>query len=282
MQKFLLFIVVTLSSGLLYAQSDRVFSLEDEAIFEKYAQHIQPYREQPIETVLEKTAEFFLGSPYVGHTLEVTENEQLIVNLREFDCVTYIENVIALSLTAKSSDLSFENFTDKLRDIRYRNGEIGDYSTRVHYTSDWVFNNEEMGFLRNVSNKLNGVKETKRINFMSSHRSSYKQLKSDDSMLKSIELMENNINSRDGFYYVPKSEIENLASEIPHMAMIGFTTAIDGLDTTHTGFTYKKDGKLTFIHASSVEEKIVIDKKTLSDYCNSQKNCTGVIIAVIM
>ena len=65
------------------------------------------------------------------------------------------------------------------------------------------------------------------------------------------------------------------------MAMIAFTTSIKGLDTTHTGFAYKKDGKLTFIHASSAKNNVVIDEKTLSDYCKKQKSCTGITVMLV-
>lgn len=266
---------------LLIAQDKVVYTQDDKDVFDKYANYIQKYRTKSTEKVLEKTAEFFLNTPYVASTLEVTDEEQLIVNLRELDCVTFIETVIALSQTAKSKELSFDNYINELRKIRYRDDEVGDYSTRLHYTSDWVYDNEKDGLLKNISSELNGVKESKKINFMSSHRKSYKHLETDDSMLEKIIQLENDINNRGGFFYVPKSKINSVASRVPHMAMIGFTTSIDGLDTTHTGFAYKKNGKLTFIHASSVQKKVVIDKKTLSDYCASQKNCTGVIFAKV-
>jgi len=50
-----------------------------------------------------------------------------------------VENVIALSLAARGDELSFDAFVDELRKIRYRNGIIDDYSSRLHYTCDWVF-----------------------------------------------------------------------------------------------------------------------------------------------
>ncbi len=40
---------------------------------------------------------FFLGTPYVVGTLETKRGEHLVVNLREFDCVTFVENVVALA-----------------------------------------------------------------------------------------------------------------------------------------------------------------------------------------
>lgn len=40
----------------------------NEAIFNRYVEYITPYRDQPLETVLEHTAHFFIDVPYVAGT----------------------------------------------------------------------------------------------------------------------------------------------------------------------------------------------------------------------
>lgn len=269
-------------SGSLFSQEVSVAD-KNEALFSRYVQHIAPYSNASLEIVLEQSARFFMGTPYVAHTLDQSDEEHLVVNLFELDCVTFVENVLALSLTARSNELSFENFKKNLQSIRFRNGELSDYSSRLHYTSDWIYDNENCGLLENISQQLSGVKETKQINFMSSHRSAYKQLANDDAMWSKIVALENSINNRGGFYYLPKGLIAEKAADIPQMAVIGFATSIDGLDTTHLGFAFhNKDGKLTFIHASSAKMEVVIDTQTLSNYCLSQKNCEGIIVGRVV
>ena len=272
--------------SLLFIFPESAFSQEidctpqERLIFEEYVSYITPYKSDSKEFVLQKTAEFFLGNPYVAGTLDKSTKEKLVVNLREFDCVTYIETVIALADVAKTNELTFDDFSERLLKIRYRNAELNGYDSRLHYTSDWVRNNVENGILKPVILD-NLVLETKPIDFMSTHRQAYAALKTDDEMLRKIQSVEDNINSRGGFYYLPKERIESDKDSIPHMAMIAFTTSIKGLDTTHTGFSYKKDGKLTFIHASSAKNNVVIDEKTLSDYCKKQKSCTGITVMLV-
>lgn len=259
------------------------FQPKDTVIFEKYATYIQPFQSQPKELVLQKTAAFFLETPYVGGTLDKNDTEKLVVNLRELDCVTFVETVMALSNSVVSGNLSFDNFVEQLQKIRYRDGILNGYDSRLHYTSDWVYNNQEKNILLNISKDLCGVLETKTIDFMSSHQSAYNALKENDNMLQKIREMEKSVNTRGGFYYLPKEKISSKATEIPHMAMIAFTTSIKGLDTTHTGFAYKKkNGTLTFIHASSAKKKVVVDEKSLSDYCKAQKSCTGIMIMKVL
>ena len=282
------FILHTILLALLFMFPEDLVSQEafiadkDEALFNAYVEQIAPFKEAPLETILEKTAQFFLGTPYVAHTLDGSCNEALVVNLRELDCYTYVENVLALSIGARSNNLTMDYFKEKLTEIRYRNNQITDYASRIHYTSDWLYENQNNKLLENISEQLSGVKETKRIDFMSTHQSAYKQLANDDAMLRKIVQMENNLNSQGGFYYLPKALIADKAKDIPHMAVIGFVTSIDGLDTTHVGFAYWNNGKLTFIHASSAKMEVVIDTMSLSDYCLSQKNCKGVIVARVL
>ena len=267
-----------LCAGLLLAAQQPNYSSADKTIFDKYISYITPYKTNPTNEILEKTATFFLDTPYVAHTLDVNSNEELTVNLRELDCFTYIENVIALTQTVLSEKSDFEEFCNNLQRIRYRNGIITDYSSRLHYTLDWAFENEKRGLLLNSSEKLGGKRETKPIDFMSTHRSAYAQLKTDDAMLQKIVEVENRINQRGGFYYLPKSEIAKKADEIPHLSVIAFTTSIRGLDVTHVGFVWKEAGRTSFIHASSREKKVIVDSESLSEYCLSQKSCTGIMV----
>ena len=267
--------LATFSQSINYDQQDKV-------IFEEYAKALKPFQSKSKELILQKTAEFFLEKPYVAGTLDKNDIEKLVINLREFDCVTFVETVMALANTTASNDLTFDNFASQLKQIRYRNGVIDGYDSRLHYTSDWAENNVEKKILSAKSQELGGILETKNIDFMTSQRSAYNALKTDDEMLGKIKSIENDINKRKGFYYLPKEKITSKEAEIPHMAMIAFTTSIKGLDTTHTGFAYKKNGKLTFIHASSAKNKVVIDEKTLSDYCKGQKSCTGIMVMPVL
>ncbi|MDD4778315.1 MAG: DUF1460 domain-containing protein [Fermentimonas sp.] len=272
-------IVVSVNSA---AQQSAVYLNEDRHIFNDYIEYIKPWSADSKKKILEKTATYFIGKPYVANTLDKSEVEVLTVNLREFDCFTYVETVIALTLTVNAVEPTFDTFMDELQSIRYRGNEISGYQSRLHYTIDWIFENNKKGILKNISGEIGGEKDDKVINFMSEHRSSYNQIKSDDNIFNEIVNIENQINSREGFYYLPKEKIGITEPLIPHMSVVCFTTSIEGLDVTHVGFAFRNEGELKFIHASSIINEIVIDEQTLSDYCNNRKSCTGVIIAKVL
>src|SRR5689334_11623813 len=88
----------------------------------------------------------FLGTPYRSNPLigSATEPEVFIASLDGFDCVTYVESVLAL---ARASTV--ESFAESLRKIRYDSGLIR-WSRRNHYTTAWIRNNVRQGIITPV------------------------------------------------------------------------------------------------------------------------------------
>lgn len=78
-----------------------------------------------------------LGSPYRADTLigGPRRPERLVVRDDVFDCVTYLETVLA---AARSRDAA--QFQSQLRLIRYRDGDV-EWRARNHYFADWCSNN---------------------------------------------------------------------------------------------------------------------------------------------
>ena len=62
--------------------------------------------------------------PYVASTLEVNPDEELVVNLRQLDCTTLVENVVALTLTVREEHPTFVSFCRNLEKIRYSGGQL--------------------------------------------------------------------------------------------------------------------------------------------------------------
>ena len=70
----------------------------------------------PLNQRISAIGRYFIETPYVGGTLDINPQEELVVNLREFDCVTFVDNVIALALLDKYNEQSiplFQNFEIK-------------------------------------------------------------------------------------------------------------------------------------------------------------------------
>lgn len=224
----------------------------------------------------------FKGVPYVAHTLEVNSTEKLVVNLRQLDCTTLVENVTALNLCMKNRTYTFNAFCDNLKNIRYRGGANPLYQTRLHYFTDWILDNTQMGFCEEIQSPNPPFTAVQKINvyFMSTWPEKYKMLKAAPSLVPLIAETEKNINGK-RFNYIPESRIDNsklLRSTIHDGDIIATTTTLKGLDIQHLGFAvWKKDG-LHMLNASSIHHKVVEEPMLLQTYLKRQKSMTGVRI----
>lgn len=226
---------------------------------------------------IRQIAEEFIGSPYKSGTLE-GEPEMPRINLREFDCTTFVESILALSLTSAENDTTFSRFTTTLTAIRYEQGESDKYTKRLHYFSKWIKQNTENGTLKEIIPQGDAaVCETKTINFMSTHADLYPALK-EKSRIKEIRQIEEEL-SKDTICHVPKTKVAELeAGEIKDGDIIAIVTDKEGLDITHVGIAVTVNGKSHLLHASSATKKVTLDPRTISEYLMHYKSHRGIRI----
>ncbi|MCX6120783.1 MAG: DUF1460 domain-containing protein [Ignavibacteriales bacterium] len=235
-------------------------------------------REKPINEVVIEIAKSFIGTDYAANTIDPPGKEQLVINLQTLDCVTFYENSLVLARCIKKNKLTFDDYKKELQFVRYRGGIIDGYASRLHYTSDYFFDNGIKSVLKDVTKKLGGVTFKKKINFMSTHPDSYLQLKNSPENIKGIRKIENEMNVR-MMYHIPKAYVKRIASQIKDGDIIGITTTIDGLDCTHTGIAIWQKGKLHLLHAPVPGSKVQITELPLWEYLAKIKKDAGIMVA---
>ena len=219
----------------------------------------------------------FMGTPYVANTLDRTIEEYLVVNLRELDCTTFVENCLAIARTIKNGKPTFESFTNELEKIRYRNGQLNGYVSRLHYFGEWITNNAEKGIVEDVSSKIGGVKSPIVLNFMSTHPDSYPQIKANPELVKEIKQIENKVSALP-FFYIPKEKIASHENKILDGDIVSLVTKISGMDVSHVGILFKKDGRVYLLHASLSGGKVLTTNIPLADYLKDSKSTTGIFV----
>jgi hypothetical protein len=240
--------------------------------------------DKPINEVIVVIAKSFIGTDYAANTLEAPGKEQLIVNLQTLDCVTFYENSLVLARCIKKNKLTFDDYKKELQFVRYRGGVIDGYPSRLHYTSDYFFDNEKKSVLKDITKELGGVPFKKKINFMSTHPDSYLQLKNSPENVKEIQKIEDEMNTRT-LYHIPKADVKRIASQIKDGDIIGITSTVDGLDCNHTGIAIRlasrsgQNGKLHFLHAPISGSKVQITEVPLWEYLAKIKKDAGIMIA---
>lgn len=250
------------------------------ALFQSFQQLVkeQNFKQYNIDERIVKTGLFFLQTPYVSHTLDKDTCEQLTVNLHELDCTTFVENVVALARIAHKDSLLVDDFMQQLQKIRYRNGKLTDYSSRLHYFSDWIFDNQQKNILTDITKQIGGIPYPKNIDFMSKHPKSYLSLKHNKAMVKKIQLCEKNINNRQS-YYIPQSDIKKVATQIKNGDIIGITTNIKGLDISHVGIAVRNNHELFLMNASTKVNKVVIYNTPIWKMVQNNRLQTGIVVA---
>lgn len=234
--------------------------------------------QKPIGDVIAEVGKTFLNTPYEAHTLEVSDKEQLVINFSGLDCTTFLETTFALTRCIKQNKTSFDDFKNELQQIRYRDGKIDKYPSRLHYFSDWIYNNTNKGLIKDVTKEIGGKPIKFKVNFMSENPHLYKHLKSNPEFVKEIKKQEEEINNR-VYYFIPENEIEKAESKIQNGDLIALTTSDKGLDIGHVGIAVKMpDGKIHFMHAPLVGSKVQITESSISGYVKKIKKHTGIIV----
>jgi hypothetical protein len=248
---------------------------QDAAMLENY---FQSKSKNDTGNPMVDAALFFLNTPYAANTLDVNDEEKLVVNLRELDCMTFVENCLALVRSLQYPHPDAKCFERELRQIRYRNGIINGYGSRLHYTTDWISDNAGKGVFKDISDALGGHPLKLNVNFMSANYLKYPRLADNPEEVKRIEAVEQEITNHRNYYYIPKQDIAKCQARIKDGDIICFTTAIPGLDVSHLGIAYRHKKQLTFIHASTKAKKVIINPESLADYCRMMKSNTGIIV----
>lgn len=248
----------------------------DQDIFNQLQDHLTS--DTPAQRLTD-AGRFFMGRPYVAKTLEAEGPEQLVTNLRVFDCFTLLESCLALALLEPEQDWS--DFQSKLTKLRYRNGEIEGYTSRLHYTSDWLDQGERAGRVKNMSRELGGRPYPKDIFFMSKNPQYYDQLKQDPAAVARMKQVEQLLSKEDR-WFLPQDMIQAAESQIKEGDLLAITSTVPGLDIAHVGMAVFENNRLHMLHASSSNKEVEITAKPLADYLKTQKSRHGIMVYRIL
>lgn len=224
----------------------------------------------------------FLDIPYVAHTLEINDDERLVVNTRQLDCTTLVETVTALTLCAYRHLFTWRDYLNALTAMRYRHAQIDDYTSRIHYFTEWITLNTEAGIVTEIQapNPPFSAVQHVNVNYMSNHPKSYKALREHPEFVDAIREMEKRVTGGT-FPYIPKQAVKNhalLRRVINDGDIIAITCKKAGLDIAHLGFAVWKDGRLHLLNASLLHKKVVEEPMTLYQYLQKHSTHTGIRI----
>jgi hypothetical protein len=238
----------------------------------------------PIGERIATLGRHFVGTPYLPRTLDPPGPERLVVNLRALDCVTFVENMIALARFVEEApadvldhrDRALELYSGILTDLRYRGGALNGYASRLHYFSEWLQDAEAKGLVEVVTREIGGVVDPEPIHFMTDHRDAYPQLAEPATFARIAEI-EDSLAARTR-YYVTEDRVAEVQGRIRTGDVIAATSTLGGLDVAHTGIALWEGDVLHLMHAPLVGQDVQISERPLAERLLGIEGQDGIMV----
>jgi N-acetylmuramoyl-L-alanine amidase-like len=191
----------------------------------------------------------FLGHRYKSNPLigSADTAEVFTASLDGFDCVTYIEIILALACASNVDD-----FTEWLRKIRYERGRI-QWERRNHYMTLWIRNNAREGIIRPISIPAVPMLSTERV----------------------LNVVPGLAAQRTRVKCIPKRAVPRLAAGLHSGDLMFFVSTRKNLDVFHAGIIVRDGNGMRMRHASRSHGFVV--EQDLSEFLKSNR-MAGVIV----
>ncbi len=191
----------------------------------------------------------FLGSSYQPNSLIGSADvpEAFTASLKGFDCVTYIETILAL---ARANNV--DDFTAWLRKIRYEQGRIG-WERRNHYMTFWIRNNVRQGIIRPISMPAVPIVSRERL----------------------LNVVPGIAALRVRVKCVPKLAVPRLEPHLQSGDLMFFASTRRNLDVFHAGIIVR-DGNTVLMRHASRSQGLVVEQQ-LSEFLKENR-MAGVIV----
>jgi len=259
-------------------------------IYERICSEVSPLSGQPMPVLVTEIARQLLGTEYVASTLEHSP-EELRVYLDKTDCILFVELCSCFALTVKglrivpSADKdyapndnpqveratpSYRLLCDNIRCMRYREGKVNGYASRIHYTSEWLLQNATNGILTEYTRDF-GEEYEQKFYFMTSHPERYEAL-SDPREKERISEVETMLNTHAPYYWISQERLlmPDVMAGIHTGDIVCFVSRQgQGIDIAHVAIACEVDGEMHFIHASYGSKKVKIEETSLADYAGN-------------
>jgi hypothetical protein len=243
-------------------------------------------RTVPLGLATARVGVLAVGTPYEAHLLDAYLRrgdgpvaEPLTLSLTRFDCTSFVESSVAVARAARAGGTpSWKGFGREVERMRYRHGMRGDYTTRLHYFSEWVADGDKRCLLRDMGFALGGVEDRRPLRYMTEHRDSYAAL-ADDRVFKSMREMEKRLD-RLSRRVIPTARIPEVEDRIQNGDVLGFATSTPGLDVTHCAIAHRDSrGVLRVLHAPLAGGGVEMSRLALPQYVAQLRGASGIMVA---
>jgi hypothetical protein len=224
-----------------------------------------------------RVAEAAIGRPYADPP---STGGAEVVNLRvdAFECVSFVESSLAVARCVWMQTPTASCFGQEIVTIRYRDGRIDGFPSRLHYFEDWLGDNARRGHMALLSKELGGQAITRHTAYMTDHQGIFPALK-DATIYKRIAAMEHRLSTSPQFI-VMREMIGAIEPRLMDGDIIAVTTRRSDILVRHAGLVQLgANRQVHLLHASSAHHRVTRTKETLAEYINRRPEREGILIA---
>lgn len=242
----------------------------------------------PVHLAVVDLARQWIGRPYSAFSLDRGPVERLRIDLTRFDCVLFVEQLLALVHSRPTPEAleggaldggtlagraALQRFGDHVRRLRYADGQV-DYCTRQHYFSLWAEAAERQGYLVNLTPFLPGARSwNRRLDFLSRHADRYEPMRQ-PRLRACIAARERNLTV--ALPYLPLQQLPRSLGSLRSGDIFALVTRVPGLDVTHVGLIEVSDGRVDALHAAPGAG--VIRSRDLVRYARGVDDVVGLMV----
>ncbi len=199
-------------------------------------------KEPSLPSRIERASAYFVGRPYAINPLGggAEGKEVLTISLASFDCVTYVETVLAFAAAR-----TVKQVIEAVRALRYAKAEVS-WPTRNHYMVDWVRNNVGRGVMKNLTVGREVIERQRLLNVV-------------------CGLPEKRITLR----CFPKRAFKRQAAKMETGEVIIFASTKKNLDVFHMGLIILRQEELYLRHASRRAGRVI--EQRLTDFLQENR-----------
>ena len=224
-----------------------------------------------------RAAQAALGRPYAdppsGAGAEVVS-----LNVDAFECVSFVESSLAVARCVWLQTPTATCFSQEIATIRYRDGRIDGFASRLHYFEDWLGDNARRGHMTLMAKDLGGEIITRHTAYLTDHPAAFPALK-DPETFRRISAMEHRLSTTP----TPIVMREMIGAVEPRLLdgdIIAVTTRRSNILVRHAGLVQLgANHEVHMLHASSAHHRVTRTKETLAEYVNRRPEREGILVA---
>jgi len=219
-----------------------------------------------------------LSKPYKRQDKRNDEQENSAIDINTFQCVSLLEGALALARCTWMDQRNRDCFIAEVERSRYQGGVRKDYASRLHYFTDWLYDNVERDRMQFLSSEMGGRAVSTEFWYMTENPNRYPPLANVETRAQ-IKQVERRLSGHRPIV-VDRDNLFAAQRQLRAGDIVAIVGSKPGLLVTHVGIVhYGGDSRPQLLHASSYHKRILVTTGDIYNYVIRRPERRGIMAA---